>query len=577
MTDSLHPFVKVRVEEVAIGALIGVGTGIAATSPLTLGLPSLNPLAGSVWDFVQASVLWAGIAAGGGLGAWWAARQERDSHLHGHRYYGDYAQAARVLQAAQAESFSAGQRQGTVHGVTIGGVELARAQEVRHIVCVGTTGAGKTAFLNSIIEQALARGARIVIHDPKGDYTARYYDPQRMVLLGPWDARASMWDAAADIGTPTLADEFAAATVGRVQGENKSFYDGAATVLSGLIQSYMDASKAWTWAELAGALAQTPEAMAAQAATAVSDVRTAVPTAFRSGGDGLSNGDASKFSILSSGTRWIKNYAAVDRPEARRFSITRWLLGADHGSVRIVVLNANAQYQGACEAIFGSVLNAAAAVVNSAKMPERGADEPDGVWLILDELPQLGKSALDALQKIAELGRSRGLRAVLAMQDESQLAAILGKEKAAPMLAVQGARVYMQCSPQMAEEVSRRVGERHVNRIETTSENGATQGKSKRDVTERVIQPSDLTALRPRIHTPPLGVELVLHVGETLGRLLQPFPPQRVAKAAQLVESEAWKFGTLPSRRPTVVSCGTPDAHRASATAEESSGFTIDL
>lgn len=561
-TANPSKFVKVRVEEVAIGALLGAGVGVSAVSSLAVGL---DPPHLGLWGVLQATALGASVVAGACMGAWWAACQPRDSHVSGHKFVRDYHLASAALQAAQRQSFSNAQRAGSVTGIRIGGVELARSQEVRHAVCVGTTGAGKTALLNSIIEQALARGDRLIIHDPTGDFTERYCKRFDTVLLGPWDSRAAIWDAATDIGTPALADEFAQSTVGRVQGENKSFYDGAATVLAGLIKSYMLSSAGWTWPDLAASIAQSPQSIAAQAVAADPTVRTAVATAFRDGGDGLSNGDASKFSILSSATRWIRNYAAVDSADARRFSVVKWLLRDADKDVRIVLLNANAQYQSAGEAIFSSILSSAIAVLNSARMPGRDPDESCATWLMLDELPQLGKASLESLQKVSELGRARGLRVMLAMQDESQLTAVVGREKAAPMLAVQGTRIYTQCSPQTAEEVSRRVGERHINRIETTSENGALQGKSKRDVTERVIEPSVLTALHPRIHEPPLGVELVLHIGDVLGRLLQPFP-ERVPpeqQAPKLVESDEWRYGTLQgqgsSPTPPAVESGPYD------------------
>ncbi|MBN8726423.1 MAG: type IV secretion system DNA-binding domain-containing protein [Xanthomonadales bacterium] len=113
---------------------------------------------------------------------------------------------AKALATGQAAQYSERQRKGKAPGIKIGGVELARTQETRHIVVVGTTGSGKTALLTGLIDQALARGDRLVLHDPKGDYSAKYYTPESVVLLGPWDERSAMWDAASDIATPALAD-----------------------------------------------------------------------------------------------------------------------------------------------------------------------------------------------------------------------------------------------------------------------------------------------------------------------------------------------------------------------------------
>ncbi len=543
-------YVKVRAEEMVIGALVGAGVGVAVASPLALGLPSLTPWAAGI-GFVgaaQAWLLWVCILAGSGLGGWWSSRQERDSHVRGATYLPDYILAAERLQMAQRAQFSDAQAAGRLHGIKIGSVEFARSQEVRHIVANGLVGGGKTVLLTNIIDQVLARGDRVLIHDPKGDYTRRYFDPATSVLIGPWDARATMWDGAADIDSPALADEFAQACVGRVQGENKSFYDNAAKVIAGLIKSHMVGGEHWTWSELAEALSRDPHDIAAQAAKGDPHVRGAVPSAFREDRGALTNGDSSTFSIISSGTRWIANYAAVSTPESPRFSITRWLLGTDHEDVKAVFLNNNAQYKSAAAAIFGAVLQSAVAVVNSAAMPERGADAPHAMWAVLDELPQAGPAVLEAVQQLAELGRSRGIRCVLAFQDEAQLAAAIGEAKAKPMLAVQGTRIYLSCSDSTADAVSRRIGEREVNRIETMAENGATGGKTKHLVQSRVIEPSALMGLHINRAGRHPGAEMVLQVQDNLGLLVEPFPENREPIADALVESYQWRFGTLPSR-----------------------------
>ncbi|MGC9186056.1 MAG: type IV secretion system DNA-binding domain-containing protein [Thiomonas sp.] len=56
-------------------------------------------------------------------------------------------------------------------------------------------------MLSSIIDQAPSRGDHVLLHDPKDDYTASL-SPRDIVLLGPWDARAAMWDVSADMDSP---------------------------------------------------------------------------------------------------------------------------------------------------------------------------------------------------------------------------------------------------------------------------------------------------------------------------------------------------------------------------------------
>ena len=50
-----------------------------------------------------------------------------------------------------------------------------------------------------------------------------------------------------------------------------------------------------------------------------------------------------------------------------------------------------------------------------------------------------------------------------------------------------------------------------------------------------------------------MGVELVIHIEDTLGKLVQSFPEARSAGAARLIESATWRNGSLPTAAPALV------------------------
>jgi hypothetical protein len=535
-------YIKVQAEEMLIGGILGLGFGLALVAPFTAGLRSINPMTvPGLIGFLQASVLIASAVLGVAIGSVLAARQERDSHLRGAEYIPQFGLAHARLQADQRELFSEAQKKHEVRGIKIGGVEWSRKQEVRHMVVVGSTGGGKTVLLTSLIDQALARGDRVVLLDPKGDFTKMYFDPANTILVGPWDERATLWDAAADIDSPALIEEFAQAAVGDVQGDNKSFHDNAATVLAGVLKYHRKLHGSWTWGGLAEDLSRTPQEIAALAAQGDPSVKIAVPSAFSI--KGLNNGDNSVFSIVGSAAKWMRGYAAVDRPGVQRFSVTKWLLRKDRLEVRMVILNRSSRYKKASKAIFGAMLQPIVDTVNSATMPERGADEPGGLWFVMDEFPQAGQVVMEAIQTLNELGRSRGIRDVQAMQGDTQLSAVLGGDKAAPLTDVQGAKVYLQVSDKTAKAISERIGTRDVNRLETTSENGALICKSKKLVTQKVIEAGEIMGLKVHVTGRLRGVEMIVQIGDVLGRVLQPFPVAHPEVAEAFVESEAWREG----------------------------------
>ncbi|NYE30637.1 hypothetical protein HDE78_003612 [Rhodanobacter sp. K2T2] len=547
--------IKVRIEEIAAGAVLGASLGLAVATPFAVGMPSLIPtFAAGGWGFVQSAIAFCLTCGGAALGGWLASTQERDSHSRGARYYSDPIAAVRALQEGEVKQFSAGQQRGGVRGIEIGGVHLARSREVGHVYAVGLPGSGKTVLLTSIIDQAITRGDRIILHDPKGDFIERYYNAKCTVLLGPWDERAAVWDASADIDSPALADEFGASVAGRGEGQNKVFHDGAGVVIAGLIRAELRHGFVWSWKDLASSLSGDPFTLIRRAAEGNAQIKTLMPSAFIDA-DELTQGEKAVLSVMATGTTWLLNYAALDATDSdrERFSLRRWLLREAHDDVQIVVLNSHTVYQTACESIFGAMLASVAAIASSPLLPEISADSAGGYWSVFDEFPQLGATALAKIQQIAELGRSRGMRMVTALQDESQLSAKVGGEKAAPMLAMQSTRIYMRSSDKTAEAVCKRVGEREVMRINSTAESGAVQGKTKQVVRDPVIHPGELMGLRVRRKEPPVGVELVIHIEDTLGKLVQSFPEARSAGAARLIESATWRNGSLPTAAPALV------------------------
>lgn len=554
-----HELVRVRVEEIAIGALTGALVGFATGLPLLL---IAGPTA-SGWGFfilradpapplarlLHGLVLVLGVV-GAGIGGWLASRQQAEVHLRGAKYITDPDASRDALAEIERPRMSPAQQRGQVHGLVIGGVELSRRRETEHALILGLPGGGKTlAVLRPVLDQILARaGSRALLHDPKGDFTASHYDPTRAVLLGPWDDRAAVWSAADDFANPALVDEFAAGVCGVAEsGQNRYFHSGAATILGGLIKSYSRAGTSWTWSMIAQDLSGDPITMVQKAATGDPLVMQAIPSVWSPsrGKIELTAGERGVISTLGNSSRMLLQLAAVDasRPDAPRFSIRRWLTGAAHQEIRLVILNNSALYSSAAAAIFGAILSVAKATI-SASMPEKSADDDDALWLILDEAKQLGAGSLESVQVIEEVGRSRGVRVWLALQDGAQLAQVVGTEKAGPMMAVQGTRVYLRAPPESADNLARTVGEREIMRIQSTASSGAIQGKTSTYDRVPVLLPSDLTALgADRLSSGEIRVEMLLAIEDVVGRVDHVADPKIPQIAAAQIACVAWEQG----------------------------------
>ncbi|MDE3149964.1 MAG: type IV secretion system DNA-binding domain-containing protein [Acidobacteriota bacterium] len=537
----MQPLLKVRAEEILIGTLAGAIAGAAAASPVLSGL-ALSLHQAGISDTLRLGFGLASAGVGALGGAWLAATQASIDHMRGVEFLSRATRARHALQARERQLMSPAQRKGERQGLHIGGVELARKREVGHVYLVGLPGAGKTVTLSSVISQVRERGDRILLHDTKGDYTSLLWTENGAVLLGPWDSRSVIWDASADVDSPARAQEFARIIVGEGAKENGFFYDNARRLFSGLVQSL---PHGWTWRDLYGSLIGNPAELVRTAASKDPQVPSAMPSFF-SGGD-ISPAEKNILSTLAQRTSWIAQMAAVDSPSRERFSVRAWLQG--HGPA-LMILNNNPNHQTAAEALFGSILALAASVVASADLPEVTADEP-GIWCIFDEFPQLGKEAFPHIQKIEELGRSRGVRVVKALQDESQLTALVGREKAAPILSMQSTKIYCRVSDATAEAVAKRIGEREIRRYQSTADGGALPGKSAMPDRQQVINPSDLLGLQETRE----GIEIVVHIEDVMGKTVQPFGPKAPAISEAFIESSSWRDGpqfSLPEPAPEI-------------------------
>lgn len=566
MNSAKSPHLTVRPEEIVLGALLGALAGLAVVSSICmyvggpfldaagnargwsvlLRLPADPGLIARVLHFIALVAPVAGAIAGG----WLFARQLAEQHRRGVKFYREPADAAREFAAREAE------RAGDKPGIVLAGVRLSRRTETEHILEKGLPGSGKTlAIIYPTIDQARGRGDRVLAHDPKGDITASRYDPASCVLLGPWDERAAVWDAGADFFDPSLVDEFAASVCGadpKTAGKNLSFHQGAALLLGGLIKACMAEGKQWTWASLAADLSSPPRALIERAAKGDALVMQALPTVFVSPGSDLGQGELAMLSILGTSARFILQLAAVQRskPDARLFSLRRWLLGESDQDVSLVLLNNNAQFEKVSKMIFGAMLSVIAALAASSAMPEKPASADGGTWLILDEARQLGPTGLEAVQRVAEVGRSRGMRVVLGLQDADQLAAEVGREAAAPMLSMQGLRLYFRSAPPAAEQIVRTIGEREILRIQNTATAGAVQGKTATYDRVPVLSTGDLVGLKAVEVEPGSGLLDIDFLAQHSDALYALRARVRLAdyapRCAAAVPSPAWGRGTLP-------------------------------
>ncbi len=114
---------------------------------------------------------------------------------------------------------------------TIAGIPYPWRLEQSHTMLIGTTGAGKTTQLRSLVKQLRARGHRAVIFDLTGAFVESFYNEDTDVILNPMDQRCRPWTIFNDC--KIYADFLSAATalIPSDPGDKEPFWQLAARTL----------------------------------------------------------------------------------------------------------------------------------------------------------------------------------------------------------------------------------------------------------------------------------------------------------------------------------------------------------
>lgn len=449
------------------------------------------------------------------------------------------------------------------------GVPISLGRETRHLLILGSTGGGKTQLITPLIQQALARGDKLLVYDNKGDFTQMF--PEAL-LLAPWDARSPAWDVGRDCRTRGDARALAGRLI--PDSADPVWAEGARSILTGLLVSLQAAHGIeWGWSDLARAVSLPLPEIRQQLSQYHPEAQGAVEEGSKTSQSLLITLTAQMAPVFDLAAAWGKTKS--------RFSLSDWLADPNPPH-RAVILQGNGQLPELQRAYIQGMLALLAGRVNSPALPDSRSRR---IWLFLDEMPQLGR--IPEIWPLAEIGRSKGLRLVLGMQDIAQLRAIYGHDPVAALTSMVGTTLITRLGgTETARWVSDLIGQRTVWRLSTghsDSPGGAGTSMQYVKETEQLIRPE---ALSHDLGERRRGIEALLHTnGTAVYRLIWPYmklPTQRPAHvpAAWLQDASrsapaalapavglADAFGSKAT--PSITVSGVPDAPARSAVAHQ--------
>jgi hypothetical protein len=299
------------------------------------------------------------------------------------------------------------------------GLSYPKTYENKHILLVGTVGSGKTQAIFPMVQSIRERRDRMIIYDRKGDFTEAFGEDEGVVILSPFDKRSVGWDAAADISSELLAEEFSSALIPLSdEGRDQVWIEAARDIFAGVILRIMaDKPGAWSFSDLMKILDSKEEIIAS--------CKNHRPGALMNlGGDeGDDRQSAGIFMCLrSSSSKKLRYLSKSWDGKERKFSIKKWIRDED-GPIRTIIIRGHPRYKELDDfmaaQIFGLFFSELSALADS---PSRR------IWAVIDELGNLPK--IPRLTQALTEYRSKGLALIGAIQDIGQIRARYGREEA---------------------------------------------------------------------------------------------------------------------------------------------------
>lgn len=418
-------------------------------------------------------------------------------------------------------------------------VRLSGDRMTKHGILFGKVGGGKTTILLPMIAEILAAGHKAIIFDIKGDFTAKFWQLAGPVaLLAPWDERSLIWDIARDCRTRQDAARFAAYLI--KESKDPMWSSAARQLCVGfLVHLQMTRGEHWGWQDLADMLATPEKELQALMAVANPEAIRAVEQTGTTTTGILINLSAFLSVIYDLAEAW------PERVPGRMFSVQRWI-ASERPPHRAILLGGNKEFGGLMSAFAGALIAQAAAAICSPRLSDSRTRR---LYFILDEFPQLGKVDIEPLVAV---GRSKGVRVWLGLQDFGQLKQRYGADTAQAITAMVGTIICAGAAPgETAKLIAEMAGNREVERSSfSTSVQGGTSSASTSQSWQRetlpVLTESQVAGLGPVAGKTEIRA-LVLNLGEDALILRWPFDTR--PNIAEPTVMAAWTLPTVEKQR----------------------------
>lgn len=354
--------------------------------------------------------------------------------------------------------------------IFIGGVPFPDQLHMRHALFTGPTGTGKTNAYYGLVSGIQARGERMIILDPDGDYFSRFAQ-KGDTLINPFDRRTLKWDPFNDVQSVLDSDAMALALLPPLRDRDEKWDANARPLLAHCITACQREGRG------------NMQGLLAILSSPASEIERFISTNHLPGyfDEGASRALGSVLFTIGSRLQLFRHIYSGN------FSLKSWI---DRGKGNLYLtwrVNELAVlgpfYTLLLEVILRSLLS---------------TEQKRPTWLLIDEIGQLGQLA--SIKHAVTFGRRKNLRLVAGVQSNSQFKGIYGPDDAKTIIANLSSTLILGASHhdrEAAKAMAESFGQIEVlakqHTISTSQNGGGSFTEVRR--TEQVVLPEEIVSL----------------------------------------------------------------------------------
>jgi len=289
----------------------------------------------------------------------------------------------------------------------IAGVPMRAKSETLHTLFAGAQGTGKSQQFFALMKQVRARGKRMIVYDPTGEFTQAFYREGKDILMNPLDARSPNWNIWNEIAKDYHFDNMANGLIPE-PAESDPFWALAGRMVLKDVLSVLGREGRRTNRDLYNSIAKSNLETMHALLQGTAGATYVDPTTERTG-----------MSLKMTVQNQLESFRFLP-DEGEPFSIRKWV--HEEGDSWMFITAREAMRE-ALKPVLSLWIDTAIKAVLDLEPIHR-----ERLWFCIDELPTLQK--LDILKLALTNTRKYGLCMVVGVQDFSQLYEIYGHDLA---------------------------------------------------------------------------------------------------------------------------------------------------